>query len=52
MPQDNGSNSCCQTPSYRASNSFLPHSGDDVMISEGEDDRSVVIQGDEEGRHL
>ena len=22
------------------------------MISEGEDDRSVVIQGDEEGRHL
>ena len=31
---------------------FLPHSGDNVVISEGEDDRYVVIQGDEEGRHL
>ena len=31
---------------------FLPHSGDNVVISEGEDDRYVVIQGDKEGRHL
>ena len=39
---------------YRATehNSFLPHSGDDVMVSEGEDDCHVVIHGDEERRHL